>query len=667
MKLMISDTLPPAETFRDEIDQYFQRLESMRGYGAELSELISSKHRVTFIRGIAGIGKSVLMKQLTYKWAKGELFKDFKLCITFECRELNYFAMNYGFDLKKHELVSEFLEMRFKFDFGNTRCVVFIIDGLDELFDIKENESIIGQLLDLNKSRYAESKMIITGRPHIEDELARHGGNLGGLRKFEVHGLSDEQIENYISKFADSDDDTAIIKRAKHSSKNTLPILHVPQFLNSFCCVAVLSGGQKLNSIAELYCWTLYLLLKQHAEKDGPNNLRIPEVFTKYAKELLLLSKMCFELLNKNTIIFERSIELQFGENPKGMDFVMGLFIDVSDNFKVKKQFKHVTLMEFFSAIYVCTTETPMEIITEVLRQRYYQVLLFHCQLISGLMYDGMIKQMFTNAAGLKEIDCEQFLRNTLKLIGKCVKSTYDANCNKAFDLSIDVIICLMNEDVANKAFILSIVNELSFENVDSFSTQPKLIEMIKLLLHEFKCTSVELRKALENLNFKNFYVNELTDLKYAKFLASIYHISMTFVPSIQLTVGQIRREIDEITEYGKCKIVSIYGCKFQDEDFDDEAKECVSKLDFMWISRCKFYKKSFVVLCDWVMASSVEEFRLDYVEGLNFESWKVLVDVIVKMKVEGNGELALTRLKINECAFMKDELKRKVIYNIYS
>ena len=653
--------MPAMETFRGETEGYFKHLEGMRGFDIKPSELIDKKNRVIFVRGIAGTGKSVFVKQLTYMWANGELFKDFKVCITFECRELNYFVVNEGAALKQHEVITEFIKRRFAFDNGITKPVLFIVDGLDELYDINETNSVIGQLLDLKKSKYPESKMIITGRPHIENKLLRHGKNMGGLRKVEIYGLSDRQIVEYIQKFANSHADIAKIVRAKSSSRNSLNFLHLPQMLNSFCCVVLFSKDIGIINAAELYTWTFYMLLKQHAEKDGAREKRIPDIFDEYSKDLLILSKICHDLLNNNTIIFEGNIEVQCGNIGNGKEFLLGLFVDVSDNFNERKQFKHLTLMEFLSAVYICTTKNSTEIIKDILKKRLYQVLLFNCQLVSGLMYDGIIKDMFTNAVKLEEIDCYNFFRNILMLVGECVRGCRDGDVDESFELSIDVIMCLMNTDVINKQFILPIINQLCFENVRI--SEHKLLEMIKLLIRNFKCTDVELRKAFENVHFWRFEVNDWTDLKYTKYFASVDEVGL-FSRSpfkIATTVGNICKEINGISDYVKCKRVSIISCELQDDDIEVEITK-YSKLERLRISSCSLNENSFIKLCKWVMSSSVEELELSNITSMKVKWWNVLFDSIGSLRERSDGDLVLRKLTIFGCVLMNGEMKKKVI-----
>ena len=664
MKLTMSDIRELAvETFRGDTERFLEQLEGMRGFEINMSDLLYSVNRIIWICGLPGGDKSVLVKQLVYKWANGELFKEFKVCITFECRELNYFVQNEGKKFEKHELLHEFIKTIFNFDIQNGEDTIIMIDGYDEILDFKETDSIISQILDFNKTKYPHAKIIITGRPHVENMLLKHGGNnMGGVNKIEIRGLSDEQIEKFINKFASYNDDIiAKINMAKDSSKTDRKLLYFPQMLQSFCCVVMLSEFKGFKNAAELYCWSFLLLLRQHAEKDGSSEKKIPQIFSEYSKDLLKLSKICHEMLNKNTIIFEGNID--FGG--KGNEFLEGLFVDVSNDFKTRKEFKHVTLMEFFSAVYVCTIENPTEIIKDILKNKLYQVLLFNCELKSGLMYEGIIKEMFTNAAKLKETNCKQFFENVLKLVRECVEDDY---LDESFNLSVDVIMCLMSNNVIDKHFVLSSINQLSFKNVrsriiisgGSISSNPNLIKMMESLIRNFECDDFELKKAFENVRFEYFMVNELNEFRYAKYLASCDWITLrSWDGNVTTTVRDIRKEIDEINELGECKGVDIGGCKLQDEEFDDDDITKCSKLKYLDISYCKVNENSFNNLCKWAIASSVEEFMLN---DIQVEWWNVLLDAIMNAKEKNDGDLALKTLKIWGCPFINDEMKKKVI-----
>ena len=248
MKLKICRDLPTKGSFSSERKKLLEDFEGFKCDDIGLSQLADSKHRVTFIRGIAGMGKSVLAKQLAFGWAKNRIYTDFKMLIMLEYTDLNYFQSKEPW-IKTHEIVPKFLKSMTDYDFNDAEGVLFVVDGLDELYDINTNKSIIGQLLNRKITKYVKAKVIITGRPHVEDKLEGYGKEIGGLRKLEILGLSSGQIERYIHDFGSTHNKVLDRKMAMDTSKRFLAILHVPQFLNTFCCAAGLMEGKQFLTL----------------------------------------------------------------------------------------------------------------------------------------------------------------------------------------------------------------------------------------------------------------------------------------------------------------------------------------------------------------------------------------------------------------------------------
>ena len=654
VKLTLSYHLPPIQALRGGMSSYIQYLEDVKGFDIKLSDLIDYENRVTFVLGIAGIGKSVLVKQLASKWAKYELFKEFQLCISFACSQLNNFVVNKGKQLEKHELLNAFIKSEFDCDVESGKGVLFIVDGLDELYDINTNDSIISQLVNVKKSKYTKSKIIITGRPYVEYKLLQHGQDMGGVQKVAICGVSDEQINEYISSIASSNNDIAKIIKARDASKSILQFMHIPQFLNIYCCVTILPEMEPIQNTVELFCWTLLLLLKQHDRQVWPNGKTPSEIFHEYSKDILALSKICFGLLKNNAIVFEGDTEGLFGDTGGCRDFINELFLDVSDNFSKKKEFKQAALIEFLSAVYVCTTDNPMESIKDILGNEYHQVVLLYCQLISGIMYDGIIKDFIANAAKLGVINTNSCLQNILKVVREDVR-----NVDRSFRLSVDIILCAMNRDLSCRKSMISILHELRFECVGYFdetgcsSSSKKLINMLHFAIVELGCNDMELMAALEKVHFEEFEVDEVIKLRYIKYLASVEKITLY---NIKTTVREIHLELSRVLAYCNCTRISISKCSLQDEEFEDE-KTANSVLEWLWMFDCQLCEKSFTNVCRWV-TSSFEEFRLWYID-IEDEWWKEMITAIVNAKV--TKDLTLRKLWLYGCTSMNDEVKRKV------
>ena len=437
IKLAITLATPVSLRYTDVKRRYIELLKETNCENIDLSSLVNHNERVTFIRGTAGIGKSVLSKRLAYSWACDSLYTKFRLCIVVECRDVNDFAANEGKRCKKRELFSEYLKSRFSYDFTNDLEALVIIIGIDELFDINKADSIIWQLLDTRNPKYTMAKIILTGRPHVEQRLKRIDKDLGGLRRLEILELNEDQIIDYISKFTTCKKDVGSIVDARKSLTQHLPVIQIPHFLNLFCCVVLLTEEFKANNAAKLYCWTLYLLLEQYVEEQVPSEERISKVLRQYSGELLALCNICHELLESNELIFEKKIQPKFWETGKGKKVLDKLFIRVSWYHTVKYQFMHVTLLEFLSAVHICRMGNRIEILKRNLNNGFDQVVVLSCQLISGYVDGGIIKDMFTDDKELDGLNLEQFVGDILKLViqnQNTKKNAGESGCDNSND-----------------------------------------------------------------------------------------------------------------------------------------------------------------------------------------------------------------------------------------
>ena len=377
-QLKISQDVPPKHTSISETSWLFKGINNAMPMEVELSQVAESDNRVVFIRGIAGMGKTVLSKHLACSWAKGDMLVEFKYCIMFQCKELNYFVAQKRSNHSIHEeLLTEFLKVAFKCRLGDGKEILFVIDGLDELYDIKETNSIIAPLL--TGSICGSSKIVITGRPHIESIVGRYVES-GGLKTIEIQGLTNEQIKKYIEKFC--------VRKSMHVTLDDRvhSLLHVPQFLNTICCVSLFDSYA--NEVV-LYCWVLYLWIIQHAKKQTAYDRSISCTFQQHSIDLLLLSNLCHQLIKNGKVVVDSS-ELEFSQNWKMKEFYISLFADVSDIKSYKYHFKLFSLMEFLSAVHMFGHDYEV-------KGTQKDAIKFLHQLREGCKDDGIIKSLLSN------------------------------------------------------------------------------------------------------------------------------------------------------------------------------------------------------------------------------------------------------------------------------
>ena len=654
VKLKIRTELTANSNCRDEVREYFDNPRILDGDDINIYDLVDKDHRVTFIRGIAGMGKTVLAKQLIYGWANGDFYQNFDLCVMFECRDLNYFKDHEGSELKKHRILGEFLKSKVGYDLGDGDGILAIVDGMDELYDITEEDSVIFDLLSV-KGKYGMSNVIVTGRPHVEHKLEGYDIDMGGLQRVEILGLDNEQIQEYINKFASSPDDALIVTKAMNSCAECLPMIHVPQFLNSFYCVAVLTGGQVMNDQSELYCWTLYLLLKQHADKQGQGSSRktISETFQKFSQVLVVLSKVCHDLLAENKIIFEGDLQSLLGDIKKGKGFIESLFVDVSDDSTKKYQFKHLSLMEFLSAIHICKdTRYPMENIRYNLEKGFIEVISFVCRLISGFSSKLIITELLKNVAKVVNIDERRFLAEVLRMLQG---SSLDEQTK--LNRSLEIITYFLHKDFTEEQFIKSILSNCKGS---LFSSADDVENLAKICNHlEFRCGWAEnyIREAFKNVQIQSFDTMKLENLDCLRYLAVKDGFRGIWFQRFKSKAIDVRRKFeDTLIDY--CKDVWIIKCEFEDSEIECSTLE--GRVNRLHIRGCKLNNiSSFMNLWHWGM--SCERFYLWDLD-IDIKWWKTFVQAIEE-RAASTG-LKVWRLVIRNCTTdMSEELKMKVMY----
>ena len=655
VNLKIGRCSVPKRHFRDEAKRYLDNLKAAAGDAIDKSNLIDEKCHVTFIRGIAGIGKSVLAKQLTYGWANGDIYQNFKMCVMFECRDLNYFKDREGAELTKYEILGEFIKSKVNYDLGDGEGVLVIVDGLDELYDITEKDSVIFDLLNIN-GNYGMAKVIITGRPHVEHKLTGYN-KMGGLFKVEINGLSEDQIDEYIDKFSPNEDHKERINKARTSSKVSLPIMYVPQFLNTLCCVAILSGGEAVLNSTELYCWTVFLLLKQHADKHGSSK-KAPDVFREFSQTLSTLSEVCYNLLTKNKIIFEGSIELLLGEVGKDKEFVESLFVDVSDNITDKYQFKHLSLIEFLSALYICKKDMKnlLEIIKDNLEKGYSEVVSFVCRLLSGFSYEGIIKEMLKIVVGLKqEVNEKQLLHDVIEFLNES-----GLGMQTKLQRSFEIVTLFLNKSFNDKEFIKSIIRKCHGDDFRSSALSTENICEICRHLEICGWKEDDIRMTFANVFFRVFVVSRIEQLE-------IIAVKERFriggdsgsieLYNMKTTVDAVREKFRGGLESGFDGSVWIVGCSFYDDEVNSHCSND-RQLTELVILGCMFKTfQSFINICDWGM--SCERFSLDKLD-LKIEWWERMTEMVEDRRRK--GDLRARRLVINRCSTrMSNEMEKRV------
>ena len=659
------------KSFKGEMDRYLKDLNEATSYDINITNLIDEKTRVTFVRGIAGIGKSVLAKQIVFGWATGTMYQNFEVCLFFECRELNNYRHNEGEGFNSKEMLHEFIKIKLRcLNIKAEKNMLIVIDGVDELFDIGDKNSLIFEFLDISKS-YGKAKIIMTGRPHIENVLNKRGITIGRYKVVEIMGLGEEEIKEYIAKFTTciegerSSEYRNSINQTIEASSDIRPILCVPQFLNTICCVSLVTGGEGIGNETELYCWTLYLLLKQHVfEREMPDEYRsiYHNIFTSYRQLILVVSEISFKLYSENQIIFKQKdfqplfdgIRGDESIKPIAKGFFHGLFADKTDNKEEKLMFNHMSMMEYFSAIHVCTVKDPDDVIKRLLDNESYEIVRYACGLYGGVFQDGIGNELYecvmddkatadSGDENKKEERAESFLKLALKVL-----SESNGDRRSKFLKSIDFIVQFFPRQFNRPSFVKSVLFQL--KSIGDITIHPDAAEK-RLLLRFFdiiKATAVDensIKEALENTAIR-------LDGKFDKELLTVMKY---FGKDVNIGIRGENFNIDDemmklITDNViYCTVLAFSGCKFNGPYFKTKQPEQYSKLESLGLILCEFSNVSFEMFSQWAAVLSKRVVLWDC-NGINCEMWEIFGREIDD--VRRHKGLKLKELKVWETAF---------------
>ena len=650
----------------NERSQFIDKMHHIRSQGSvQLNELVDSEseERVTFIRGLAGIGKTVLAKQIALQWANHKIFCFCTHLYVLECRNLNNEA-NLDDSLKRKVFGESIPE-------GSK--ILFIIDGIDEVVDLEtklqDKNSIIHQLLDKNSDRFVGSKVILTGRPHVQTALkSRQGVDLiGNMKIYEAVGLSEKSVNEYIDLFTDKEPEKKkAIQKTMHLSENISGLISIPQYLNTLCCVSILTEGKAILNTTELYCWLLFIFFQSHI-KDVPY---VADIFSNYFNFIKIFGKISYQLLLKKTIVFNPNDfmkELKELNKDKKIADIFNVFcIDVGGIRGVRKmQFKHLTLQEFFTSLYCIIEKIEPKILME---NNCFEVITFICGLYGGkLGTQSQVEESMINVFASELFKRNK--RNGEKEGQKFILDVLDALKVKGVSIRLErglAFICelLNNELKYNQGVIDSIVQKFirimpiddwypegclhRFPITNSSIAQSNLVKLIEImekhLLDKFRHV------------YLDFILVNFSLCKYFKYFGSV-SVRVNNVESVdKFKLFFNNCKYCNYVGLIQCKLVGNLGLDILKNQLDNHRDIRMKKL---WIIECQLDEENLRIWSEIIV--SIETVDLSSMEMEETE-WNRLIYIIEERERQGARNLEF--LGLFDCNIGEQLIKRVRRFN---
>ena len=412
-----------------------------------LAPLESSESRFVLIEGPPGIGKSVLLKEIAYRWGKGQLLHPaFRLIILVLLRDpavqqmksLDDFLLQFcRGDEKSPEIISACSEY---FLNNGGKDITFLFDGFDEFPECLQKGSLVMDII--NREALPLCGLVVSSRPHMSDKI-----------------LSQEELRVEILGFTEKERKLFINQALHEQPKKIEDLTHYFDHhwtISSLCFVpfnmVVLlylykQGITLPKSSTELYndfiCYTVSqnLIRSGHPLKKPITDLsHLPVTVYKIIKQL---SKLSLEALSSNQLIFtldEIKSACPSIETIPGAINGFGLLQTVQ-HLDPKKtltfNFVHFSIQEFLAAYYV-TYHKPHEELQQFLLEKFWNS--FYSNMFT--MYIALTKgqqesfKFFLSGGNDAVTICELLLGDQLKCLRlyRCFNEAEDFKACRAIE-----------------------------------------------------------------------------------------------------------------------------------------------------------------------------------------------------------------------------------------
>ena len=377
------------------------------------------------IEGAPGIGKSVLLKEIAYRWGKKQLLQKFELVLLVCLRDpylqevksiddlLQLFCMG---DQNSTEIVSTCSQCLFA---NGGKSLILLLDGYDEYPEHLRESSLIANIL---KRRILPlCGLIVSSRPHASEHL-----RFQATIKVDILGFTEAERWHYIKQ---------ALPDQPHKVKELTQYLHQQPSIDSICFIpfnmVILLYLYKLGislprNSTELYHHFICSTICRHLSKLGSSLVdditdltNLPKPYNRIIKQLSMLS---LEAINKNKLIFTldeiKAVCPDITTIPGAING-FGLLQAVQHFGLYTKtmtiNFVHFTVQEFLAAHY--TSHLPPNEQLKVIKENFWNDLHFNMFSIYMSLTKGQqlcFKKFLTGGKKAVTI-ADEFLMNELK------------------------------------------------------------------------------------------------------------------------------------------------------------------------------------------------------------------------------------------------------------
>ena len=296
----------------DGDDKFHKMLDTSKAT-KEIAEILAPLEKskdpaFILIEGAPGIGKSVLLKEISYRWANKELLQKFELVLLVYLRDPSLQQIVSVNDLLQllcieDDNAAQIASTCAQYLFDNSgKTLTLLLDGYDEYPDHLRESSLFSKIL--KRQVLPLCGLVVSSRPHASEHLREHA-----TIRVDILGFTETEREQYIKQ---------ALSDQPHKIEELTEYLHQQPSVDSICFIpfnmVILLYLYKLgnplpSNSTELYHHFICSTITRHLSKFGnpltSNNITnladLPEPCNRIVKQL---SKLSLEALNNNKLIF---------------------------------------------------------------------------------------------------------------------------------------------------------------------------------------------------------------------------------------------------------------------------------------------------------------------------------------------------------------------------
>ena len=448
-----TDVLPkhPKHLSRQPLEEVLDTSKVTKEVAEILAPLETSDDpQFILIEGAPGIGKSLLLKHIAYRWSIQQILqKKFKLVLLICLRDPAVQQMSFIDDLLQSfcrrdrratetaSACSDYLSE------SNGEDLALLFDGYDEYPERLRKDSLIADILE--REVLPRCGLIVSSRPHASVSLREQA-----TVRVNILGFTEDEREHYIKESMKGqpqkiDELTQYLQG--HSTISSL--CFVP--FNLVALVYLYKQGYCLpKNHAELYNCFIYLTICRHLAKHGHrlqgNITKLTDLPKPYNKIIQQLSKLSLEALNDDKLIFTfEEIKASCPDMTAIPGAITGFgLLQAVEHFgftgtTTTINFLHFSIQEYLAAHYIANLPADEEL--KIIEEKFWSDIHFNMFSIYVSLTKGQ-KPSFKHflCSGNKAIAIsDKFLNNQLQCLRlyRCFHEAGDVDICKTIERSV--------------------------------------------------------------------------------------------------------------------------------------------------------------------------------------------------------------------------------------